>query len=103
MFSEELTPEEDWIVQWQYGYLDGFHEALFRAICQADEENLDRLSLGFPDEVSGYKKYIRQEGWWKEVQGKIGKQAPWGGFDTFEGGRRKRSIMEQRQEYDLID
>ena len=73
MFSEKLTPEEDWIVQWQYEYLDGFHEALFRAICQADEENLDRLSLGFPDEVNGYKKYIRQEGWWKEVQEKIRK------------------------------
>ena len=47
MFSEKLTPEEDWIVQWQYEYSGGFHEALFRAICQADEENLDRLSLGF--------------------------------------------------------
>ena len=75
MFFKELTSEEDWIAKWQYGYLGHFHLALFKAICVADEGNLDKLSLGFPDEVSGYKKYIRQEGWWKEVQGKIGKEA----------------------------
>ena len=74
-FSEGLTPEEDWIAMWQYRYLGHFRKALFDAICAADEKNLDRLSLGFPDEVNGYKKYIRQEGWWKEVQKKIGKEA----------------------------
>ena len=68
LFSEELTPEEDWIAKWQYGYLGHFHKALFEAICVADEENLDRLSLGFPDEVEGYRKYTQQAGWWKEVQ-----------------------------------
>ena len=73
MFSEELTPEEDWIAKWQYGYSGHFHKALFEAICVADEENLDRLSLGFPDEVSGYRKYTRQAGWWKEVQKKVGR------------------------------
>ena len=75
LISEELTPEEDWIVKWQYGYSGHFHKALFDAICAADEGNLDRLSLGFPDEVEGYRKYTRQAGWWKEVQKKIGKQA----------------------------
>ena len=98
MFFKELTPEEDWIAKWQYRYLGHFHKALFEAICVADEENLDRLSLGFPDEVEGYRKYTRQAGWWKEVQKKIGKQVGWS-----KGGRRKRSIMEQRQEYDLIN
>ena len=71
LFSEELTPEEDWIAKWQYGYLGHFHKALFEAICAADEGNLNRLSLGFPDEVEGYRKYTRQAGWWKEVQKKI--------------------------------
>ena len=71
--SDLPTPEEDWIAKWQYGYLEDFHKALFDAICAADEGNLDRLSLGFPDEVSGYRKYTRQAGWWKEVQKKIGK------------------------------
>jgi len=33
----------------------------------------NRLSLGFPDEVEGYRKYTQQAGWWKEVQRKIGK------------------------------
>ena len=74
LISEELTPEEDWIAKWQYGYLGHFHSALFKAICVADEGNLDKLSLGFPDEVSGYRKYTRQAGWWKEIQVKIGKE-----------------------------
>jgi len=73
MFSKRLTPEEDWIMQWQYGFLGNFHEALFKAICAADEGNLDKLSLGFPYEVSGYRKYTQQKGWWQEVQKKIGK------------------------------
>ena len=73
MFFKELTPEEDWIAKWQYGYLGHFHKALFEAICVADEENLDKLSPGFPDEISGYRKYTRQAGWWKEVQKKIGR------------------------------
>ncbi len=70
---KELTPEEDWIVQWQYRYVGDFHKALFEAICMADEKNLDKLTLGFPDEVSGYKKYTCQQGWWQEVKRKIGK------------------------------
>lgn len=70
---DELTSEEDWIAQWQYHYLGDFHVALFRAICQADETNLHKLSLGFPDEVSGYIKYTRKEGWWQEVKKKIGR------------------------------
>ena len=73
MFFKGLTSEEDWIVKWQYGYLGHFYSALFKAICAADEENLGKLSLGFPDEISGYRKYTQQAGWWKEVQKKIGK------------------------------
>ena len=70
MFFKGLTSEEDWIAKWQYGYLGHFHKALFDTICVADEENLDRLSLGFSDEISGYRKYTQQAGWWKEVQKK---------------------------------
>jgi len=73
MFFKELTPEENWIAMWQYGYLGDFHSALFKVICVADEGNLDRLSLGFSDEVSGYRKYTQQAGWWREIQKKIGK------------------------------
>lgn len=71
---EGLTPEEDWIVQWQYGYLGDFRKALFEAICRADETNLYKLNLGFPDEVAGYKKYAYVRGWWSEIQRKIGKR-----------------------------
>ena len=71
---EGLTPEEDWVAQWQYNHLGDFHGALFEAICRADERNLYLLSLGFPNEVSGYKTYANQEGWWQEVQRKIGRR-----------------------------
>lgn len=71
MLFEELTPEEDWVYQWQYGYLGDFHSALFDAIKLADEKNLYRLWLGFPDEVNGYKKYTREEGWWQKVKEKV--------------------------------
>ena len=77
MFSEELTPEEGWIIRWQYRHLGHFHKALFEAICAADKENLDRLSLGFPDEISGYRKYTRQAGWWKKVQKKGKETGRW--------------------------
>jgi len=70
---KELTPEEDWIAQWQYHYLGDFHIALFEAICRADETSLYKLNLGFPDEVAGYKKYAYVSGWWQEVKRKIDK------------------------------
>ena len=71
--TDNLTNEEAWIVKWQYRLLGDFHSALFDAICRADEKNLAKIGQGFPDEVSGYKKYAFQSGWWKEVQKKIGK------------------------------
>ena len=70
---KELTPEEDWVTQWQYNLCGDFHHALFEAICLADQNNLFKLELGFPDEVRGYKKYSRESGWWKEVQRKMGR------------------------------
>ena len=77
MFSEELTPEEDWIAKWQYKHLGHFRKALFDAICATDKENLDRLSPGFPDEINGYRKYTRQAGWWKKVQKKGKETGRW--------------------------
>jgi len=55
--SDDWTDAEKWIIQWQFRILGDFHTGLFQAISRADEGNLDRLRLGFPDEVDGYKAW----------------------------------------------
>jgi hypothetical protein len=72
----QLTKGEEFIVKWQYRMLGDFKTALIEAICLADSQNLERLRLGFPDEVEGYLNYSRVEGWWQEVQRKAGKETP---------------------------
>jgi len=52
-----LSQAEKLIVEWQYGMLGDFRTALFDAITRADESNLDRLALGFHDEVAGYRAW----------------------------------------------
>lgn len=66
-----LTEEEMFIYKWQYGMLGSFMNSLIRAIATADKGNLYRLSLGFPMEVSAYKKFSGIEGWWQEVEKKV--------------------------------
>lgn len=58
LFSPEWTEGEKWIVKFQFRLLGGFGTALANAICAADENNLDRLALGFPEEVSGYRAWV---------------------------------------------
>lgn len=70
MSLADLTMSELFIVEWQYRVLGDFGKGLIEAICRADEINLHKLSLGFPDEVEGYKNYSRVDGWWKAVQEK---------------------------------
>lgn len=65
-----LTISELFIVEWQYGMLGDFRKSLIEAICRADEMNLIKLSMGFPDEVEGYKNYARVDGWWETIQEK---------------------------------
>jgi hypothetical protein len=65
-----LTASELFIVEWQYRMLGDFKKGLIEAICRADEINLHKLSLGFPDEVEGYENYSRVDGWWRAVQEK---------------------------------
>lgn len=67
-----LTASELFIVEWQYKMFGDFKKGLIEAICRADETNLYKLSLGFPDEIEGYKNYAQVSGWWEAVQEKIG-------------------------------
>lgn len=68
--TEFLTKEEREVLDWQYGHCGDFRIALWEAIMRADDSNLERLALGFPDFVRGYVKYINISGWWQEVQEK---------------------------------
>jgi len=72
MNLNNLTDEEVFIVKWQYRSLSDFKKALMHAIICADEENMLRLSLGFPMEVSAYKRFRGESGWWESVAKKAG-------------------------------
>lgn len=66
-----LSKQEVFIVKWQYGFLGDFGQALAKAISLADKTNIERLRLGFPNEVAGYEAYTQQAGWWQRLQEKI--------------------------------
>ena len=52
--GKEFSETEKIVIIWQLGLLEGFHKALWEAICQANDENLIKLSFSFPEEVTGY-------------------------------------------------
>jgi len=47
------------IVKWQWGLYGDFYTALFSAIKRADDENIERLALGFPIEIRGFLAWSR--------------------------------------------
>lgn len=53
--SPDWSPAEKAVVKWQLRLYGHFYTALWQAIARADEKNLEKLALGFPDEVAGYK------------------------------------------------
>ncbi len=82
MNLDKLNKSEKFIFDWQYRLLGHFKTALIEAICRADDDNLEKLSLGFPDEVKGYINYAQTPGWWKEVQLKAEKEEKDGELTT---------------------
>jgi len=72
MNLDNLTESERFIVEWQYRMLGHFKTTLIEAIKFADDDNLAKLHLGFPDEVDGYINYSRSMEWWQTVQRKAG-------------------------------
>lgn len=61
--SDAWTPAEKWVLKWQWqkaiGALGHFEAALAEAIIRADDGNLARLRLGFPDQVDGFIAWSR--------------------------------------------
>lgn len=52
-------PESKAVLKWQWGLYGDFYTVLFGAIKQADDQNLERLRLGFPVEVAGFLAWNR--------------------------------------------
>lgn len=57
--SEDWTSAEKLVIRWQFGLLGDFQTALFEAIKRADDSNLARLELGFPEQVAGFTAWSR--------------------------------------------
>lgn len=58
LHSETWTPAERWVIRWQYSLdMGDFARALAKAITCADGDNLDRLAIGFPTQVEGYRAW----------------------------------------------
>ncbi len=59
-----LGPDSNWtgpeqaVIKWQFRLCGDFKTALWEAIKHADEGNLDKLALGFPNEVYGFRQWV---------------------------------------------
>lgn len=67
----ELGKADESLYIWQYGG-DGFMSQLFKAMSKADEVNLNKIAKGFPEEVTAYRRYIGEAGYWDMVKRKFG-------------------------------
>lgn len=51
-----------------HGQSGSFSTALFTAIFRADINNIQKLEMGFPDEVRAVQRYMHEDGYWSMVQ-----------------------------------
>ena len=65
-----LTKGEQFVYDWQYGKLGStsFKGYLSKAMAVADNSNLDKLRLAFPDEARAMNLFHSQWGWWAGVE-----------------------------------
>ena len=54
------------------GTSGSFMTNLFKTIVSADMGNQIKLSLGFPNEVEVVRRYQLEEGYWQNLQKKLG-------------------------------
>jgi len=66
----DLTKGEQFVFDWQYGYLDttSFMGYIAKAMAKADNQNLMALSMGFPDEAEAMDNFHHKKGWWDRVE-----------------------------------
>ena len=59
-------------VYFMRGASGSFTTNLFKTIMGADMGNQVKLSLGFPSEVEVVRRYQNEDGYWQELQKKLG-------------------------------
>lgn len=92
----KLNAGEIELIQWQYkGDMGHFRNAVWKAIQNADNGNLERLRLGFPDQVDAYLRYIGEDGYWQDVLLRSGLVV-----SRPEEPAEDQSQPEERQDYD---
>lgn len=57
--SSDWTVGEKAVIKWQFRMWGRFYTTLFEVISIADDENLAKLRLAFPDEVDGFIAWNR--------------------------------------------
>ena len=50
------------------GRLGHFFSYLFHAMAHADPQNLALLNLAFDDQVNAWKRYKREDGYWRKIK-----------------------------------
>jgi len=67
-----ITDGERDLIYWQYQKLGGFKTALWSAIEKADNQNMDLLAKGFPEQVEAYRRFTGEWGYWENVMERSG-------------------------------
>lgn len=57
--NPDESPEAKAVLKWQWRLYGDFYTALWNAIKQADDGNLERLARGFPVEIKGFLAWNR--------------------------------------------
>lgn len=56
------------LFEYNYSQIGNFFNSLFQVMFKADNYNLNKLSLGYPEEVNAVKKYKTIDGYWDAIQ-----------------------------------
>jgi len=63
-----MTEGEKHLCEFEYGMSGSFYTHLFSAIMKADNYNMTRLSLAFPEEVQAVNCFRNVNGYWDNLQ-----------------------------------
>lgn len=66
-----FSKPEAFVIEWKYNYGGSFTMALAELLAIADNNNLEKLRLAFPDEVEGYVNYTKVRGWWQDLRNRF--------------------------------
>lgn len=70
----ELNEGEIHLCEWKHDMSGHFFTKLFDCMSSADQGNLFRLGLAFPDEVRAFMRFKTEEGYWQKVDAEFKKK-----------------------------